>query len=148
MISGRKDKAGRRGCRHFCSARSRSRCGGRQRQSAHATQAKDFKGAATNSYKAAEGQGVVINQDSFKKAIADIKDQANDFGVDPNLAPRSTAVLNRLDQEAAEGDLTFKKAMTLRRVATSALSTPDKSDRAVTHVIINGLTVVAWLWRQ
>lgn len=101
--------------------------------------AQSFKDAATDSYKAAENQGVVVKQDSFKNAVADIRDQADEFGVDPSLQPRSTAVLNRLQNEAEQGDLTFKKAMTLRRVATSALSTPDKSDRAVAHIVIDGL---------
>lgn len=100
---------------------------------------KDLKSAAGDAYKEAEAQGAIIKKDSFESAIGDIKAAAEKAGIDPQLTPRSTAVLARLEKDAALGDMTLEKAETLRKVALSGLDTPQKADRRITHLVIDKL---------
>lgn len=100
---------------------------------------KDLKTQASESYKRAEEQGVVIKQDSFKTAVEDIKAATEKAGIDEGLHPKATAVLNRFDKEAAAGPVTLEKAETLRRVASGALDSQDKSERRIAHIVIDKL---------
>lgn len=101
---------------------------------------KDLKDAASTAYKAAEKQGVAIEPNSFKIMATDIRAEAEKAGLDENLTPKSTAVLTRFDKEVAPGvPITLEKAETLRRVALSALDSPEKNDRRIAHLIIDGL---------
>lgn len=100
---------------------------------------KDLKTQASDAYKDAERQGVVIRQDSFKKAVTGIRATTEKAGMDEDLTPKSVAVLNRFDKEAEQGPITLEKAETLRKVANSALDSPDKSDRRIAHIIIDKL---------
>lgn len=100
---------------------------------------KELKAQASNAYKAAEAEGVVIKHENFKQTVGDISEALQKEGLDSTLHPKTTAVLNRFQTEAANGDLTLEKAETLRRVASSALDSPDKSDKRLAHIVIDKL---------
>src|SRR6185312_5797565 len=98
----------------------------------------DLKSAAKKAYKTAEDQGVVIEPNSFKSMATDIRAEAEKAGLDENLTPKSNAVLKRFDKEVEPGTpISLEKAETLRRVAGSALDTPDANDRRIAHIIID-----------
>jgi hypothetical protein len=100
---------------------------------------KDLKTAASEAYKTAEDQGVVIRQDSFQNAVADIKATAQKAGIDEGLHPKAMAVLARFDKDAAQGPVTLEKAETLRRVASGALDSQAPSERRIAHIIVDRL---------
>jgi hypothetical protein len=98
---------------------------------------KELKSAATEAYKTAEAEGVVIKQPSVQNTVNGITEAIQKEGIDPQLQPKTTAVLNRFVTEAKTGNMTLEKAETLRRIASSALDTPDKSDRRLAHMVID-----------
>lgn len=80
-------------------------------------------------YDAARESKVVFQQPSVRQTADDIAAKVISEGLDPDLHPRATVALRRL-QEAANGNLTAQDAMTLRRVIAAAggdLTNPDQS---------------------
>lgn len=108
-------------------------------KAAPAPSTQELKSAATDAYKQAEAQGVVIKQDSFKNAVGEIKDAAEKAGIDEGTTPKAVAVLNRFDKEAAKGPLTLEKADTIRKVALGAFDPQNKASNRITHLIVDKL---------
>lgn len=80
-------------------------------------------------YDAARESKVVFPQQGIKSTADEIAAKAISEGLDPDLHPRATAALRRL-QEAATKPLTAQEAMTLRRVIGAAagdLNNPDQT---------------------
>lgn len=80
-------------------------------------------------YDAARDSKVVFPQQGVKTTADDIAAKVISEGLDPDLHPRATAALRRL-QEASGTPLTAQEAMTLRRVIGAAagdLNNPDQT---------------------
>lgn len=80
-------------------------------------------------YDAARDSKVVFPQANVQQTADDITAKAISEGLDPDLHPRATVALRRL-QEAANGNMTAQDAMTLRRViggAAGDITNPDQS---------------------
>jgi hypothetical protein len=80
-------------------------------------------------YDAARDSKVVFPQQSVKTTADDIAAKVISEGLDPDLHPRATAALRRL-QEASGKNMTAQDAMTLRRVIGAAagdLNNPDQT---------------------
>lgn len=80
-------------------------------------------------YDAARDSKVVFPQQGVKATADDIAAKVISEGLDPDLHPRATAALRRL-QEAAGNNMTAQDAMTLRRVIGAAagdLNNPDQT---------------------
>ncbi|WP_201838846.1 hypothetical protein [Microvirga zambiensis] len=93
-----------------------------------------LKTQAHASYKAADDAGVLIRQDSMNRLQADLMDDLDLFGFDPDLQAKSAVVLKRL-QEAAGGHVTLSKLDAIRKKAFKAFGV-DKSDNAALSTII------------
>lgn len=99
----------------------------------------ELKSAASDAYKAAESEGVIIKQKSFQDAVSGIEADAQKLGLDKDLHPKAVAALNRLKADAQDGNVTFEKVDTLRRVASSVLDSQAKSERNIGHAIVDKL---------
>lgn len=79
----------------------------------------ELREATTAAYKRANDSGVVVPAEKFAKAVDEIAANAKDEAIDPVLHPKSTRVLQRLE-EAKGKDLSLKEAENLRRIALEA----------------------------
>lgn len=80
-------------------------------------------------YDAARDSNVIFPQTGVKNTADDIAARAISEGLDPDLHPRATAALKRL-QDASSKNMTAQDAMTLRRVLGAAagdITNPDQS---------------------
>lgn len=95
----------------------------------------ELKAASRAAYKKAEDAGVVITPESFKKAQGTIASMLEKEGIDPTLHPATTAALKRITE--TQGPITLEKLETLRRIAKSAESTINASDRRLATKIVD-----------
>lgn len=98
---------------------------------------KELKAAKDAAYKAVDDAGVTFSGDRFRDFAKGVAAQADEAGIDPTLHPKATAALKRLAE--VEGDPTFKKVETLRRVANGALDSVSKDERRIAYIIRDGL---------
>lgn len=93
--------------------------------------------AAQAAYKRADESGIAMKAESFdtmkSKLIADLQSD----GIDPTLHPKATAAMKRLMDK--EGSITLKEAETLRRVASDAMDTLEKSDARNAGKIVDAI---------
>jgi hypothetical protein len=87
-------------------------------------------------YKEAKQAGVVIKDPAYKTFAASAKDIADEFGIDPDLHPRSSAALKRIQNENG-GDVSLNKLQILRKIAGDATEATDKPDRTIARRLLD-----------
>jgi hypothetical protein len=95
----------------------------------------ELKAQARTAYKTAEDAGVVIKSQNYASFSDGLTDRLKAEGIDKDLHPKASAVLGRI--KAVKGDVGLKDLETLRRLATDASTTIDKSDRRFARVILD-----------
>lgn len=78
-----------------------------------------LKKASQAAYANAKDAGIIVQPESYSRALGKVQRMATEEGVDPTLHPKSTAVLKRLE-EADGKPLTLHEAETLRKIALDA----------------------------
>lgn len=89
----------------------------------------EMRDAAQKIYKYLEGRGVTLDDGSFGDFVKKVGVDAAMEGADDQLTPTTSRVLKRLADTAAEGNVTFQKLETLRKVANSLPQNPAEADR-------------------
>ena len=84
-------------------------------------------------YDAARNAGVVVKPEAFQQFATDLEANLASEGIDPTLQPRTTAALNRIANTSGPVDL--QQLDNLRKIASSAASTPDKSDQRLARMV-------------
>jgi hypothetical protein len=82
--------------------------------------------AAKEAYRRADESGIAMTPESFEKMRGDLLADLQKEGIDPTLHPKATAAMKRIADET--GPMTLQKAETLRRIASDAMDTLEKSD--------------------
>lgn len=95
-----------------------------------------LKDQASTAYKAAEQAGLVVKDTSFAQAVDDIAGAARKAGIDRDIHPKATAVLNRLMQEKGKAP-TLEEMEILRRVSKSAAASVEPDERRIAQIIID-----------
>lgn len=75
--------------------------------------------AAKDAYAANKDAGIVVQPESYDKALTAIRNVVKEEGLDKTLHPKTSAVLARLE-EASGKPLTLQEAETLRKIAMDA----------------------------
>lgn len=96
----------------------------------------DLKDASRSIYKEIDNLGAKLKPEVINKMNFDIKKIARDFGFDKDIHPKVSALLNRFSSERGKS-LNLTDIDTLRKVAQSAASSQDPSERALASQIIN-----------
>lgn len=79
----------------------------------------ELKTAKNAAYKAAKESDVTVPPESYGEALGKIRSVTKEEGIDPDLHPKSSAVMRRLNE--AEGKpLSLQEAETLRKIALDA----------------------------
>lgn len=102
-----------------------------------ADQLKEVAGAA---YDTAEAAGVVINPSNYGNFVARFSRRISREGIDRQLHPAATRVMERI-AEAAEGGrpITLKEMDTLRQLAKDARSSQNAGERRLGKIIVDEL---------
>ncbi len=87
--------------------------------------------AAKEAYKAGKESGIVVPADSYAKALAAVKGVAKNEGISSKLHPKTSALLEHLDESAGK-DLTITEAENLRRVIQEVAGDLDPATRKPT----------------
>jgi hypothetical protein len=95
----------------------------------------ELKGVSQAGYEAAEQAGVILKPEGVRKLATDVVGDLAQFGYHPQLQPRIGAVLGEMER-LAQGNVTYKGMDVLRRIASSAGSSQDPSERAIATKII------------
>lgn len=91
----------------------------RMRPSAAAATRQETRNAAQNAYRTSEGADVVIEQAPFDNFVSTVRPRVANDRFDRGLHPNTARILDRLDEEAGNGPLSYERLETLRRVAQS-----------------------------
>ncbi len=97
--------------------------------------ADELKDLGRQAYKAVDDAGVIVKPEGLQNLSATIKNDLAEFGYHPQLQPRIAPVLQELDT-MAQGNSTFTGVDTLRKIASSAGSSMDPSEKAIASKII------------
>lgn len=91
---------------------------------------------ANQAYQRAENAGVIVSPQGGNRLAHAVRNDLTALGYNPRLHPRVGAVLDELDN-ATTGNTTLQGIDQLRRVASNASQTLDRSERAIATRIIN-----------
>jgi hypothetical protein len=75
----------------------------------------------------------------FQSAVQDIEQAALRQGLDPNLHPKTTAVLARLSQAGSTGAIGISEIETLRRVVGQAARSTDPAEQSMALMLRDGI---------
>lgn len=95
----------------------------------------DLRRVAEEGYDAAERAGVIYRPEAIRELATETVNDLARFGYHPQLQPRVAAVLSEMER-LAQGNVTHKGVDVLRRIAASAASSADASERAIASKII------------
>lgn len=98
---------------------------------------KELGAAAAEAYKRADESGIAMKAESFQKMKDGLLTELKDEGIDPTLHPKATAAMKRVVEK--EGPITLQEAETLRRVASDAMDTLEKSDARQAGKIVDAI---------
>lgn len=104
--------------------------------------AKDLKQQATEAYTAARESGATVPKGSLLQMLDDTEAAARkDLTYRPATHPKAATALGLMREELGQaGDnLTLDDVEVMRRIASSALESSSKGDRAVAHRVIDGI---------
>lgn len=93
--------------------------------------------AAAAAYKRADESGIAMSAESFDKMKGNLIADLQREGIDPTLHPKATAAMKRVADKT--GPITLKEAETLRRVASDAMDTLEKSDARNAGKIVDAI---------
>lgn len=93
--------------------------------------------AATEAYKKADESGIAIKAESFEKMKGELVAKLEKDGINAKLHPKATAALEELTN--TEGPVSLQKAETLRRIASDAMDTLEKSDARKSGMVIDAI---------
>ncbi len=95
-----------------------------------------LKNTARGIYKSLDESGVSVSEKSFSGLADDIAKTLKKEGLDKDLTPKATAVVNRLESEAGQAK-TLTELDTLRKVARGASESLDKSEQRLGVIAVN-----------
>lgn len=95
-----------------------------------------LKDLGRQAYKAVDDAGVIVKPEGLQRLSGTIKNDLAEFGYHPQLQPRIAPVLQELDR-MSQGNATFTGVDTLRKIASSAGSSLDPSEKAIASRIIS-----------
>lgn len=95
----------------------------------------ELRTLADAAYKAADDAGVVVAPEGIQRLGATIQTDLATLGYHPALQPRVGVVLGEIEK-AAQGNVTFRSLDQMRRIAQSAASSLDNSEKAIGTAII------------
>lgn len=93
--------------------------------------------AADEAYKKADEAGIVVRESSLKGLKTRIVSMAKKEGIDKDLHPDSSAVLNKIVK--SKGDLSLSEVETLRKVASDAKGSIKPADKRIAAKITEQL---------
>lgn len=93
--------------------------------------------AASDAYKRADESGIAMSADSFEKMKGGLVAALEKDGINAKLHPKATAALEEITK--TEGPVTLQKAETLRRIASDAMDTLEKSDARKSGMVIDAI---------
>lgn len=96
----------------------------------------ELKNTARGIYRSLDDAGVTVQPQAFDDLVSDVGTTLKRQGIDPDLTPRATAVLNRLQSEQGSTK-TLSELDILRRVARSAAESTEPSERRLGGIIID-----------
>ena len=99
----------------------------------------ELRSAAGRVFKAADDAGVVYTAEGVERLRQGVLAKLEDLAFDEGLHPRVAAVLKRIDK-AAQGNVTLKGVEILRRVASNAAKSIDKSERKLAGKVIDEIS--------
>jgi hypothetical protein len=89
-------------------------------------------------YKELDDSGVKLKSNSFSSLENKIRSEVNKAGFDPDLTPKTAAVLNRLKAERGQAK-SLTEIDTLRKVAQNAASAIEPADARLGSIIIENI---------
>lgn len=101
----------------------------------------ELRNAANSAYATAKDSGVIVHPDSFSKFVTTLRPALEEEGFDPGLHKNATAVLTRLENEAAvppgSNNQTIGTLDKLRRVASAGVANAENGDqrRVAMHIV-------------
>ncbi len=95
-----------------------------------------LKETARGIYQSLDDSGVTIPKESFAGLVDDVSRTLAKEGIDPDLTPKATALLKRLNSEKGI-DKTLTEIDTLRKVARNAADSTEPSERRLGNITIN-----------
>ena len=95
-------------------------------------------GTAREVYKEIDNAGVTLKPKPFTGLVNRINKAANKAGFDPDLTPKSAAVLNRFESELGQPK-TLTELDTLRKVAQNAAKSVEPADAAIGSIIVDNI---------
>lgn len=95
-----------------------------------------LKETASAIYKSLDDSGVSVSEKSFGGLVDDIASTLKREGVDIDLTPKATAIVNRLKSEKGAAK-TLTELDTLRKVARGAAESIDKSESRLGVIAVN-----------
>jgi hypothetical protein len=100
----------------------------------------DLKATATNAFKRAQDEGIVVTQGSFAKYLNDLGDVVVKRNFDKDFHPMAFKVFNKFADDLQKGDLTLNHIMKLREFMNEAKGAATKpKDAAMIKVMRNEL---------
>jgi hypothetical protein len=96
----------------------------------------DIKKHASSIYAKLDESGFVIPKNDFRSLVRDISSTLKKEGSDPDLTPKAEALVKRLTSELGS-DKTLTEIDTLRKVAQSAASSNEASEKRLGTLAIN-----------
>ena len=97
-----------------------------------------IKSRASDIYTELDNMGVRVKPETYDGFATSIASKLEKEGIDPDLHPKSSAVLRRLQSEMGASK-SLSELDTLRKVAQDAAGSIDPSDRRLGSIIINEL---------
>lgn len=89
-------------------------------------------------YKVANGAGVVIRPERWTTFVDDVRVKMGK--VNPKLYPKASGIMDELDAAAQNpAGVTLEEADQLRQIAGDVLSSPERGERRLAHVVIDSL---------
>jgi hypothetical protein len=107
------------------------------RPNAAAPTKEQLKQESAAAYDRAESSGATIKSASFDSEKNRIAQMLADDGLDPTLHPKTTAAMKRLMD--TQGDVSFKKLETLRRIANDAKGSIEPADSRMASKMIEAI---------
>ena len=115
---------------------ARSRANQAQRNRPPAPTTEELGQISRQNYQAADNAGVVLRPQSSGQLALNLVDELEEFGIDPDLQPRATRALQRASEALmSDQPITFPELYRLRRIASQAAQTGDRSDAAASRMI-------------
>lgn len=99
---------------------------------------KTIKDTASRTYRELDDLGVRVDANDYNEFVVDLSSKLRKEGLDPDLTPKSTAVMRRLIGEV-DKPKTPSELDTLRKVASSAAKSIERPDARIGAIIVDAI---------